>query len=84
MDLSDLARFARRDWGMLGRMKAEHWKGVKKASGAGAALRAGEELRRQTRRLRPNWPTEQDRRRDLATHARVTASLRRVVSRHAR
>jgi hypothetical protein len=61
-------------------MKADHWAKVKKNSGAAEAIRAGEELRKQTRILHPDWPNPQDRRKDLKTHARVAALLGRVVS----
>ncbi|MGH9369763.1 MAG: hypothetical protein ACRD3M_19095 [Thermoanaerobaculia bacterium] len=84
MRQSDLIAYARRDWALLAQVKAAHWARVKRRSGVVRAVRAGEELRQLVRRIHPEWPTEEDRKRDLATHARVAASLRRVASAGAR
>lgn len=78
MTVSDLRAFAQRDWVMLARAKSAHWAKVKRESGAGEALRTGDELRRHAQSIRPGWPTREDRRLDIATHARVAAALRRV------
>lgn len=80
MDQPSLLNFARRDWEALADSKAIHWALVKKAEGPLAAVFAGEELRRQARALRPNWPTRKDRRGDLETHARVAVQLRSVAT----
>ena len=44
------------------------------------ALAIGDELRQHVRVLQDSWPTEQDRRSDLASHLRVSEMLRRVQS----
>jgi len=44
----------------------------------GDALRVGDDLRNYVKSLHPNWPTEEDRRNDLAVHVRVSESLRRA------
>lgn len=42
------------------------------------ALEVGDELRHHVSALRSDWPTEQDRRKDLASHVRISEMLRRV------
>lgn len=42
------------------------------------ALRVGDDLRNYVKSLHPSWPTEEDRRNDLAVHVRVSGSLSRV------
>jgi hypothetical protein len=80
VDKADLQRFAGRDWDAVAASKVEHWARLKKARGPAEAVRAAEALRQQVVALRPGWPTEKDRSEDLATHARVAACLRRVLS----
>jgi hypothetical protein len=76
----EVGDFARRDWEVLAISKSAHWADQKKRHGPAAAIRAAEALRQQVATLRPDWPTKKDRREDLATHARVAACLRVVVS----
>jgi hypothetical protein len=80
---AELGDLARRDWDVLTVSKAAHWADQKKRYGPASAIRAAEALRQQVATLRPDWPTEEDRREDLATHARVAACLRIVVSNRA-
>jgi hypothetical protein len=47
---------------------------------AGDALDVGDDLRNYVMSLNDHWPSEEDRRNDLAMHVRVSGSLRRVDS----
>lgn len=78
MDASDLIRFAQRDWSALAELKADYWVSLKAREGAGEGLLIADELRRHARRQHPDWPSEEDRRKDLETHIRVSAALRSV------
>ncbi len=80
MNKSDLLEYARRDWTALAGMKAAYWAELKKAEGPGEAIRVGDRLRQQALRLRPAWPSDEERRRDIETHARVADSLSRAAS----
>jgi len=44
-------------------------------------VRIGDELRRQVRRVQPEWPSAAERRADRATHLRVIAALERASAR---
>jgi hypothetical protein len=78
MKKADLKAFAERDWAAVADLKVAYWANLKKTSGSGLAIRVGDELRRHAIALRPQWPTREDRRKDLASHARVAAALKRV------
>jgi len=60
------------------------WAELKRGMTPGEALALGDELRRHAQKLRPDWPTEEDRRADLAVHIRVSESLRRVQPKRGR
>lgn len=78
MKRADLKAFAERDWAAVADLKVAYWANLKTTSGPGLAIRVGDELRRHAIALHPRWPTAEDRREDLATHARVAAALRSV------
>jgi len=75
---ADLKAFAERDWAAVADLKVSYWANLKKTSGPGLAIQVGDELRRHAIALHPQWPTDEDRREDLATHARVAAALKSV------
>jgi len=77
MKRSDLRAFAERDWAAVADLKVAYWANLK-TSGPGLAIQVGDELRRHAIALHPRWPTAEDRREDLATHARVAAALNSV------
>jgi len=76
----DLIAFARRDWRMIAEMKRRRWAEQKSRMTPAEALSVGDDLRQHVSTLRDGWPTEEDRHKDLATHVRVSESLRRVKS----
>jgi hypothetical protein len=51
---------------------------MKECRGADVGLLIADELRLHTRKVRPDWPSEQDRQHDLEVHIRVGAALRSV------
>jgi hypothetical protein len=78
MRKEDIIAFARRDWKAIEESKRRRWTEQKSRMEPAETLSIGDELREYARSLRPDWPTEEDRRNDLAVHVRVSESLRRV------
>jgi len=78
MRREDILAFANRDWRAIAAMKRRRWVEQKSRMTPAEALRVGDELRYHAQALHPDWPTEADRRDDLAVHIRVSESLRRV------
>jgi hypothetical protein len=84
MRKEDLVAYAGRDWAAVAALKRRTWAELKRGMTPGDALALADELRRHAQALRPDWPTEEDRRADLAVHARVSESLRRVQPKRSR
>jgi hypothetical protein len=78
MRREDLIAFARRDWKLLAAMKERFWIEQKQRMSASEALQLGEELRSAVKSRRSDWPSDEERRSDLATHVRVSENLQRV------
>ncbi len=76
MQKSDVTAFVRRDWPAIAALKRRRWAEQKRHMTAVEVLRIGDELRYHVTSLRRDWPTKQDRRRDLAVHIRVAKNLR--------
>ena len=72
--------FARRDWQAAETLKAEHWAREFALRGPAATLEASAALWQHMRLVRPDWPTDQERRDDLAHHV----ALKRAIDRAAR
>jgi len=81
MRKEDLIAYARRDWQAIAASKRQRWAEQKSQMTAAEALSVGDELRHHAYALRPGWPTEEDRRNDLASHIRVSEMLRSVAAR---
>jgi hypothetical protein len=80
-DRDTLLEFVQRDWAGASRSKSIYWRDWKRAHGPAAGIRMADELRKQVLLARPGWPSERERREDLATHLRVIEALRRVPPR---
>ncbi len=80
-DLRALRAFLDRDWAALDRDKDRYWREHARERGAAAAVRIADDLRRHVLSVRPDWPSEEERAEDLATHLRVIEVLRRVPAR---
>jgi hypothetical protein len=74
----DVIAFAHRDWDAVAALKRRWWAEQKSRMTPEEALEVGDELRRHVSAIRSDWPTEEDRRKDLASHIRVSEMLRRV------
>lgn len=74
----DVIAYVRRDWGAIAAMKRRRWAELKAQMSPDDALSVGDVLRHHVQDLRPDWPTEEDRRKDLAFHMRMSEMLGRV------
>lgn len=79
MDRDALQQFVRRDWSAVATSKARHWHALKARRSAADVLGVADRLRTHALRLRPGWPTRQQRLDDLLVHQRVGEALRAVV-----
>lgn len=70
--------YVARDWAAVRAARDDYWAARIRRLGPGEGLRIADELRRQVMALDPEWPSEAERRRDQASHARVAELLRRV------
>jgi hypothetical protein len=76
----DLIAFARRDWRAIAALKQRRWAQQKAQMTPAEALGVDDELRHHAQTIHADWPTEADRRKDLAAHVRVSEMLSRVKS----
>lgn len=81
MRKADLVAFARRDWKRVAEMKDRFWLEQKLAMSVAETLGVVDDLRSEVVRRRADWPSEEEREADLATHVRVAESLNRAASR---
>lgn len=78
MRASDIREYVERDWESVQSLKESYWAQRKRELSPGEALRIGEDLRRHARAANPDWPSEEERRRDVAHHAELARELSRV------
>ena len=74
----DVRAYLGRDWEAVADEKDRFWKAQRERLGVGWAFEVADDLRRQVLALRPGWPSPEEREADIAVHALVSASLRRV------
>lgn len=74
----DIRRYMSRDWRAARDAKDAYWANRIGQLGPNEGLRIADELRRQAIRQNPGWPSAEDRRNDLAAHARLSELLRRA------
>lgn len=73
-----IAEFVARDWSAVRAAKDDYWAARIRRLGPQEGLRIADELRRQMLAIDPQWPSEAERRRDLASHHRVAKLFRRA------
>jgi hypothetical protein len=73
-----IADFLARDWSAVRAAKDDYWAARIRRLGPQEGLRIADELRRQMLAIHPHWPSEAERRYDLASHHRVAELLRRA------
>lgn len=75
----DLRAYAQRPWDVLAALEQDHWAHELVARGPLATLAASQALWAHMRRVRPDWPTEADRRADLAHHVVLKQAIDRAA-----
>lgn len=73
-----IKEFVGRDWSSVRAAKDDYWAARIRRLGPQEGLRIGDELRRQMLAIDRQWPSEAERRSDLADHHRVAELLRRA------
>jgi hypothetical protein len=84
MTRDEILAYARRDWAAVEAAKFLGWAEERSLRSAGEALGMAGALREAVRRLRPDWPSREERDRDLAEHVELSRRLRRVHPRSCR
>jgi hypothetical protein len=79
MDARDVKAFADRDWAAARAAKDAYWAEQYALDGPAATLAASEALRRHMRLVRPDWPTDQERREDFAHHVALKTLIDRAA-----
>jgi len=79
MHPDDLRAYARRAWHVLAALDQDHWARELIARGPLATLDASQALWTHMRSVRPDWPTEADRRADLAHHVVLKHAIDRAA-----
>jgi hypothetical protein len=80
MKPDDVRAYADRSWHRLRELEHEHWAREFAARGPLATFEASQALWAHMRCVRPEWPTEEDRRADLAHHIALKQALDRAAS----
>ena len=78
MDARDVRAYASRPWTHAQAAKQRYWEAELRRRPQ-AAFEAAQALWAHMRMLRPDWPTEEERRVDLAHHLEVKRALARVA-----
>ncbi len=71
----DVRAYARRAWEAAEMLKREHWAREIAQRGPLATFEASQALWEHMRRLRPDWPSPDDRREDLAHHIALKSAI---------
>ncbi|MGH7266516.1 MAG: hypothetical protein ACREMB_16965 [Candidatus Rokuibacteriota bacterium] len=79
MKADDIRAYARRAWDVLAALEQDHWAGELAARGPLATFEASQALWVHMRGVRPDWPTEVDRRADLAHHVALKQAIDRAA-----
>lgn len=79
MDAESLRRFARRDWEAMAASKTAYWAERLRETGGHPTWDAGQAMLAHARAVRPDFPTEDERRRDLASHVSLRERLDRAA-----
>jgi hypothetical protein len=79
MEPGDLRAYADRRWAAVEILKLEHWTREFAARGPAATLEASHGLWEHMRLLRPDWPSDEERREDLDHHLRLKRAIDRAA-----
>jgi hypothetical protein len=80
MKPEDIRAYVDRDWQAVADAKIAYWAERKRLGSPAESLQIGDALLDWVKTLHPDWPTEEDRVRDLDTHLRVSRALQSVAA----
>ena len=80
MKREDLRAYALRAWHAAETLKREHWAREFAEHGPAAAFAASQALWKHMRSLRPDWPSPDEQREDLAHHVALKQLVDRAAS----
>ena len=78
MDAADAQAFLRRPWDFMAALEREHWAREFARRGPAATLEVSRVLWEHMRRIRPDWPSDAERRQDLAHHVALKGAIDRA------
>ena len=84
MDAPDLKAYLERGWAAAEALKRAHWAREFAARGPEATIQAAHALWQHMRLVRPDWPSEEQRREDLVHHVRLKERIDRAAHAFAR
>jgi hypothetical protein len=79
MNPDDVRAYARRPWHTAETLTRQHWARETARRGPQATFEASLALWEHMRRLRPEWPSPEDRREDLKHHLRLKRAIDRAA-----
>ena len=79
MDPAHAHAFLRRPWDALTSLEREHWAREYARRGPAATLEVSRLLWEHMRRVRPDWPSDSERREDLAHHVALKGAIDRAA-----
>jgi hypothetical protein len=75
----DVRAYAGRPWHLLAELDLDHWGRELAERGPGSVLEASQALWTHMRLVRPDWPTDMERRADLAHHLALKHAIDRAA-----
>jgi hypothetical protein len=79
VDLRDVQAYAQRPWATVEASKRDHWASEFARRGPEASFQASQALWVHMRALRPDWPSVEERRADLAHHVEFKRAIDRAA-----
>jgi hypothetical protein len=79
VDPRDVESFASRPWQRAAAAKQRYWRDEVGRRGPAAAFEAAQALWAHMQMVRPDWPSDEERRLDLAHHVELKRALDRVA-----
>jgi hypothetical protein len=78
VNAEDIRNYCSRDWRLIERSKVDFWTERKRTMTPAEILAVAGDLFEYAQKMKPGWPTLQDREDDLRSHIRVAGLLRRA------
>jgi hypothetical protein len=80
MDATGIADFLHRDWALLKKEKQRYWAERLAAVDPEQCMEIGEALRQEALAVHPDWPSPEERLKDLKAHEALCELMRRATA----